>query len=481
MALTRPNFNNITTTVTSITDPLLVVNKNSTAANVDIGFVFNRDGGSTSNVALIWDETNDQFVLGLTSNSGATNSNVVVSSYANVTAGNLTVSGITGNLIPSANVTYSLGDETHWWKSLYVSGSTIYIGGTPLTVSGGTLLVDGQEVQGGGSGNFTTSNSTPGSANYGDLWYDTDTDVLFQYINDGSSNVWVDISTEAIVSESSFGTANVNTLLASWGSNTLSTTGNISAGNITTSGSFIGDGSQLTGLPAGYTDSDVKTLLGADGTVTSGYVLSYDSGSDSFSWVDSAGYTDSDVDAHLSGGTGVTYSSGTISIGQAVGTGNSPTFNRVYCSQVVASGRVAASEVSGHGISGTTSLSIRGGVSSDGVKLQFFDSDWTDALSIRQGTLDILASYPFTATGNISAGGVLTDNYYYANGTPFVGGGGGGASTLNDLSDVTISSPSNGQVLKYNGSAWVNGTDATGEGGGGATSGFETQFLLMGA
>lgn len=59
--------------------------------------------------------------------------------------------------------------------------------------------------------------------------------------------------------------------------------------------------------------------------------------------------------------------------------------------------------------------------------------------------------------------------------------GGGGASTLNDLSDVTISSASNGQVLKYNGSAWVNGTDATGEGGGGATSGFETQFLLMGA
>ena len=41
----------------------------------------------------------------------------------------------------------------------------------------------------------------------------------------------------------------------------------------------------------------------------------------------------------------------------------------------------------------------------------------------------------------------------------------GGAGTLGDLTDVTISSPSAGQVLKYNGSAWVNGTDATGEGG----------------
>ena len=44
--------------------------------------------------------------------------------------------------------------------------------------------------------------------------------------------------------------------------------------------------------------------------------------------------------------------------------------------------------------------------------------------------------------------------------------GGGGATNLADLSDVTISSASNGQVLKYNGSVWTNLTDATGGGGG---------------
>lgn len=38
------------------------------------------------------------------------------------------------------------------------------------------------------------------------------------------------------------------------------------------------------------------------------------------------------------------------------------------------------------------------------------------------------------------------------------GGGGSGATSLNGLSDVTISSPSNGQVLKYNGSKWINDT-----------------------
>jgi hypothetical protein len=38
----------------------------------------------------------------------------------------------------------------------------------------------------------------------------------------------------------------------------------------------------------------------------------------------------------------------------------------------------------------------------------------------------------------------------------------GGSTTLNGLTDVTITSASSGQVLKYNGSAWVNDTDAGG-------------------
>ena len=48
------------------------------------------------------------------------------------------------------------------------------------------------------------------------------------------------------------------------------------------------------------------------------------------------------------------------------------------------------------------------------------------------------------------------------------GGGGGGASNLADLDDVNISEPSNGQVLKYNGTSemWENGTG----GGGGASA-----------
>ena len=43
------------------------------------------------------------------------------------------------------------------------------------------------------------------------------------------------------------------------------------------------------------------------------------------------------------------------------------------------------------------------------------------------------------------------------------------ASSINALNDVTITSATTGQVLKYNGTVWVNDADATGGGGGGLT------------
>jgi hypothetical protein len=47
----------------------------------------------------------------------------------------------------------------------------------------------------------------------------------------------------------------------------------------------------------------------------------------------------------------------------------------------------------------------------------------------------------------------------------------GGGGNLDSLTDVVITTPSTGQVLKYNGTNWVNDTDATGGGGGGITTG----------
>ncbi len=71
---------------------------------------------------------------------------------ANVTAANALIPNliaISSNIIPAANVTYSLGSEQFQWRDLWVSNNTIYIGNTPIRVDGSTLLVNGAPVSGG--------------------------------------------------------------------------------------------------------------------------------------------------------------------------------------------------------------------------------------------------------------------------------------------------------------------------------------------
>jgi hypothetical protein len=70
-----------------------------------------------------------------------------------------------GNVLPSANVTYSLGSEQYQWKDLWVSNNTIYIGNTPITVSNGALLVGGNAVSG-GTGTYGNANVADYLSNY---------------------------------------------------------------------------------------------------------------------------------------------------------------------------------------------------------------------------------------------------------------------------------------------------------------------------
>ena len=68
-----------------------------------------------------------------------------------ITDGNITY----GNLIPVANVTYNLGSESAQWKDLYLSGSTIYLGGTAISIVDGNLAVGGVEVGSGAPGSLS--------------------------------------------------------------------------------------------------------------------------------------------------------------------------------------------------------------------------------------------------------------------------------------------------------------------------------------
>jgi hypothetical protein len=127
-----------------------------------------------------------------------------------------------------------------------------------------------------------------GTNELGLIWYDEITGLLRLYngepggriINDGGGNV--------VVSEISNGTSNVRVFPSGPVAISVNGVANVavfegpqaqfdnvvSAGNVTAS-FFIGDGSQLTGLPAGYSDSNVTALLsnfGSNSVVTTGNI-----------------------------------------------------------------------------------------------------------------------------------------------------------------------------------------------------------------
>ena len=158
MGLTRTRFSQADTAVAKIQDPITVLNSGSTIANVDVGFLINRNQGTKSNVAVYWNETGTELTVGLTANTGVPNGNIALTSYANLRAGTIygNIGGgnnqanvyLTGSIIPTSNVAYDLGTSTNRFRSLWLSGSTLFMGSESLSVS--------QD----GNWNFTTSSGT---------------------------------------------------------------------------------------------------------------------------------------------------------------------------------------------------------------------------------------------------------------------------------------------------------------------------------
>jgi hypothetical protein len=139
-----------------------------------------------------------------------------------ITPGNINLSG---NLIPAADITYDIGSSDKQWRDLFLSGNTIHLGGATLSTNGSTLEF------------------TPAGGSAIDLSGDTDPTS----ISNGASNVQVTADYVNIAISS--------TNIASFSTSGITTLGNISAAYI------IGNGSQLTGLPAGYANANVATYL----------------------------------------------------------------------------------------------------------------------------------------------------------------------------------------------------------------------------
>ena len=95
------------------------------------------------------------------------NSSIVISNGV-ISSATSNFAATSSNIIPAANNTYSLGNSSMQWKSLYVSNDTIYISGTPLTINdNGVLLVNNVPIST-NTGAITFANATL-STNTGDV------------------------------------------------------------------------------------------------------------------------------------------------------------------------------------------------------------------------------------------------------------------------------------------------------------------------
>lgn len=88
--------NGVTTTidtdVLSVEDPLIVAGSGNTLDNTDLGLVLVRNAG---NVAIIWDESADQFAFVNTSDDGSASGDLTIDSYADLTVANAVSQSLT--------------------------------------------------------------------------------------------------------------------------------------------------------------------------------------------------------------------------------------------------------------------------------------------------------------------------------------------------------------------------------------------------
>jgi len=176
-------------------------------------------------------------------------------------------------------------------------------------------------------------------------------------------------------------------------------------------------------------------------------------------------------DRHFEAPSNVNWSTNTLdyagSITSATWNGNAIQPNRggtgqsTYTDGQLLIGNSTGNTLTKANLSAGTGISITNGGGS--ISIASTITQYTDALA--------RASISLTTTGSSGAAtynsttGVLNIPQYIGVVTSVFGRTGAVVATegdysLTQLSDVTITTPTNGQVLKYNGSAWVNDTDA---------------------
>lgn len=154
----------VDTTNTVASDPLIVLNRNAVGANAnDIGLVMER--GSSTNVAFIYKESTDEFVLISTSEVGTTTGTINVTAYqplkiARLDSDNIRISGneissqnTNGNVIinPNGTGTVRIEADTVNEGNLQVDGNVTLgnASGDGHLITGNVQITNGLNVSGG--------------------------------------------------------------------------------------------------------------------------------------------------------------------------------------------------------------------------------------------------------------------------------------------------------------------------------------------
>ena len=122
--------------------------------------------------------------------------------------------------------------------------------------------------------NYYTSSAAPANANYGDKWYDTTTDILYEWqTGDGATGFWVDVGSLAITSNSAITanliTSNITSLTGNISSTAnISFSGNITAANVITSGELFVTGTAWASYAVSWTADGVSQPDIGNGTIT---------------------------------------------------------------------------------------------------------------------------------------------------------------------------------------------------------------------
>ena len=380
---------------------------NLTVANANLGNLatanfFSGSGNNLSNIQ----GSNVTGPVGSANTAGT----VTTNAQPNITSvGNLTSLVVSGNITPTANITYDLGNNTNRFKDIYLANSTIYLGNATVQANATTLILTnplgGQLVVSGNSVSYSNS------------------------IVNGNSNV--DVSLNGNVTVSVAGNANVFTVTGT-GANVNGPINSLGAnlGNAVTANYFIGSGANLTNIPSGNLSGQVGNALVAGtvytaaqpnitslGTVTS---LSI-SGNANIGNVGTGGLIT--AAGNITGGNLITI--GTISATGNANVGNIGAAEGVFTTIVGTLTTAAQPNVTSTGTLASLSVSGNANIGNIGTGLITATGNITGANLFTGGNVsatgnitanEFITGGLVTALGNVTGGNIITGGFVSATG-----------------------------------------------------------------